>query len=183
MLAVVSLKSLKMERLIRNIEIMEELEVMHTAVNQRIPRVIFNDRSDPFSVFNDEVFQNKFLWTKHQFLIVLDKFKNKFASSMSHSPMLQFIVFMHYVRSNGFVSDVSTQMFVQLPTSTVEDIVNSVAKDIAFYSRNYIVYPTVEEQNIIAARILEKYHFPGCSKILDGCQIQIRLETSQITLF
>ena len=170
-----------MERLIRNIELVEEFEEIRTVVNQRIPRVIFSDRSDPFSVFNDEVFQNKFLWTKHQFLIVLDKFKDKFAASMSHSSMLQFIVFMHYVRSNGFVSDVSTQMFVQLPTSTVEDIVNSVANDIAFYSRTYIVYPSVEEQNIIAARILEKFKFPGCSKIMDGSQIQIRLQSSQIT--
>ena len=169
-----------MERLIRNFELMEEFEEIETVANQRVPRVTFTDRQDPFSVFNDEVFQNKFLWTKHQFLIVLQKFKDKLASSMSHSPLLQFIVFMHYVRSNGFLSDVSTQSFVQLPTSTVHQIVNSVAKDIASYSRTYIVYPNIEEQNITAARILAKYNFPGCSKVLDGCQICIRLQSSQM---
>ena len=43
-----------MERLIRNIELVEEFEEIRTVVNQRIPRVIFSDRADPFSVFNDD---------------------------------------------------------------------------------------------------------------------------------
>ena len=160
-----------MERVLRNIEIIDGYEQLENVINQRIPRVIFSDPQNPFEIFRDDIFQGKFLFRKHQFMTVLDKFKDKFATSMpGHSPLRQFTVYMTYVRSNGFLRDVSTQNYVELPIPTVHKIVNSVAKDIAFYSRNYIVYPNKEEQNIIAARILEKYGFPGCSRIMDGCQ-------------
>ena len=90
------------------------------------------------------------------------------------SPFVQFTVFLRYVKSNEFLRDLSTQAVVQLPISNVHRIVNSVAMDIASYSHTYIAYPTVEEQNITAARILEKYGFPGCPSVMDGSQVKIR---------
>ena len=153
--------------IIRDLELIEENEEIENELDElqprrKIPRVNLKDAENPMEYYNGETFRNYMGFTKDQFIIVLDKFKDKFASSISaHSPMIQLTVFLRYVKSNGFLKDVVTQTVVQLPISNVHRIVNSVASDIASYSRTYIVYPTVEEQRIAAARILEKYGFPG----------------------
>ena len=160
---------------IRDLELLEEIEEIENLLTPqtRIPRVNFVDRQNAFEYFSNQGFFENFGFTKEQFPIVLDKFRDKFSSSLpEYSPEYQFIVFLDYVKSNQFMRKISTQSYIQLPLSKVNEIVNSVANDISFYSRTYIVYPTVEEQNICAARILENYGFPGCSKIQDGCQIK-----------
>ena len=157
---------------IRNIELLEFLE--ENVFNPRIPRVIFRDRQNPFEEYSDSFFHGNLGFTKQQFVIVLDKFKDKFAETdPNHPPMLQFIVFMQYVKSNEFLRSVTTQNIVQLPISTVGEIVNNVATDIASFSQEYIAYPSQQEQNVIAARMLEKYGMPGCPSIMDGCQVEI----------
>ena len=156
--------------MIRDLELLQEIEELEELENElqprrKIARVNFIDAQNPLEYYNGESFRQNMAFSKDQFLIVLDKFKEKFATSLpSYSPLIQFTVFLRYVKSNGFLRDVSVDVSVQMPISTVHEIVNSVAKDIASYFHTYIVYPSVEEQNIAAARILEKYGFPGCPK-------------------
>ena len=161
---------------IRDLEFLEEVEEIENLLTPqpRIPYVNFIDQQNPFEYFSNKGFFDNFGFTKEQFPIVLSNFRDKFASSIpDYSPECQFIVFLDYVKSDGFLRKVSTQPHVQIPISKVCEIVNSVAKDIAFYSRTFIVYPSIEEQNNMAARVLDKTGFPGCSKIQDGSQMKI----------
>ena len=147
---------------IRNIEFLEEVEEIENQPRPKIPRVNLVDPQNPFEYYNEDAFHDNLGLTKHEFPIVLAKFQDKFATSIpQHSPFVQFTVFLRYLKSNAFLRDMVAFVDVQLPISIVHKIVNSVAEDIAFYSRTYIVYPTIEEQNIAAARVLEKYNFPG----------------------
>ena len=156
--------------IISDLELLQEIEELENELQprQKIPRVNFIDAQNPLEYFNDDVsFKECMAFTKDQFLFVLDKFKHKFASSIpDHSPLVQFTVFLRYVRSNLFLRDLRTDACVQLPITKCHKIVTSVAMDIASYSRTYIVFPTVREQTIIAARILDKYGFPGSLHIL-----------------
>ena len=155
----------------RDLELIEELEELQP--HKKIPRVNLFDAKNPLEYYNAKSFYDNMAFTKDQFLIVLDKFKHKFASSMPiHSPLVQFTVFLSYVKSNSFLRVLGTQACVQLPVATCHEIVNSVAMDIASYTRAYIVYPTVEEQTVIAARILDKYGFPGSVCILHSSEIR-----------
>ena len=52
-------------------------------------------------------------------------------------------------------------MTVQLPVSTVENVVNDVAKAIAGQSSSYLKFPTVQEQHDIASRFSDEHKFPG----------------------
>ena len=163
--------------LIRDLQFLEELEEIEEELqpHRKIPRVNLIDAQNPLEYYNGDSFHSYMAFTKEQFLIVLDIFKDTFATSIpAHSPLVQLTVFLRYVKSNNFLKDLCTQTVVQLPISDCHEIVNSVAGDIASYSETYIVYPSVEEQNTAAARVLEKYNFPGCPKVLDGCQIKIR---------
>ena len=159
---------------IRNIELLEYLEENVFNPRPSVPRVIFRDRQDPFVEYSDSFFHDNLGFTKGQFVIVLDKFKDKFAQTdPCHPPLLQFIVFMQYIKSNEFLRNMTTQSIVQLPISTVGEIVNNVATDIASFSQEYIAYPSAQEQNVTAARILEKHGMPGNPSIMDGCQVEI----------
>ena len=164
--------------LIRDLSLLEEIEELENELGpqHRIARVNFVDAQNPLEYYNEVSFYNNMGFSKDHFLIVLDRFKDKFSTSLpDFSPFIQFTVFLHYLKSNSFLRNVSTQTVVQLPISAVHKIVNSVAKDIAFYFHVYIVYPSAEEQNIVAARVLEKYNVPGCPKVMDGTQIKIWL--------
>ena len=166
---------------LRNIEFLEEVEEVENQPRPKIPRVNLKDPLNPFDYYNDEAFHANLGLTKEQFPIILAKFQDKFATSIpQHTPFVQFTVFLRYLKSNAFMRDVVTFTCVQLPITTVNQIVNSVAKDIAFYTRTYVVYPTIEEQNIAAARVLEKYNFPGSPSLIDGSQFRIRWKSSQM---
>ena len=122
--------------MIRDLELMEENEEIENELmpRRKIPRVIFTDAQNPMEIMNDKSFYDNLAFTKAQFLIVLDKFKDKFAASMSaHSPMVQLTVFLCYVKSNQFLRNLSTQLYIQLPISNIHRILNSVANDIASY--------------------------------------------------
>ena len=169
---------------IRNLEFLEEIEEIESQPRPKIPRVNLKDPLNPFDYYNGKSFEDYLGLTKEQFPIVLAKFQDKFATSIpNHTPFVQFTVFLRYLKSNAFLRDVATFTCVQLPITTVNQIVNSVAKDIAFYSRTYIVYPTIEEQNIAAARVLEKHSFPGSPSLIDGSQFRIRWKSSQMFSF
>ena len=56
----------------------------------------------------------------------------------------------------------ATQFCVQLPVSTIGDVVNDVAKVIASTTHEYIKFPDLDEQNLIAAHFAEEFGFPGC---------------------
>ena len=169
---------------LRNIEFLEEVEEIEDQPRPKIPRVNLIDAQNPFDYYGEKAFYDNLGVTKDQFPIILAKFQDKFATSIpEHSPFVQFTVFLRYLKSNAFLRDMVAFTCVQLPRSTVHKIVNSVAKDIAFYSRTYIVYPTVEEQNIAAARVLEKYNFPGSPSLIDGTQCRIRWKSSQMLRF
>ena len=155
--------------IISDLELLQEIEELENELQprQKIPRVNFIDAQNPLEYYNtDKEFHLNMAFTKSQFLIVLDKFKDKFETSLpTYSPFIQLTVFLQYLKSNSFLRNVSTQVVVQLPISIVHEIVNSVANDIASCFSEWIVYPTAEEQNIAAARILEKYGFPGKIRI------------------
>ena len=122
--------------MIRDLELMEENEEIENALmpRRKIPRVIFTDAQNPREIMNDKSFYDNLAFTKAQFLIVLDNFKDKFAASMSaHSPMIQLTVFLCYLKSNQFLRNLSTQLYIQLPISNIHRILNSVANDIASY--------------------------------------------------
>ena len=122
--------------MIRDLELMEENEEIENELmpRRKIPRVIFTDAQNPMEIMNDKSFYDNLAFTKAQFLIVLDKFKDKFAASMSaHSPMIQLTVFLCYLKSNQFMRNLSTQTYIQLPVSNIHRILNSVANDIASY--------------------------------------------------
>ena len=122
--------------MIRDLELMEENEEIENELmpRRKIPRVIFTDAQNPMEIMNDKSFYDNLAFTKAQFLIVLDKFKDKFAASMSaHSPMIQLTVFLCYLKSNQFLRNLSTQLYIQLPISNIHRILNSVANDIASY--------------------------------------------------
>ena len=160
---------------VRNLEFLEEIEEIENQPRPKIPRVNLLDPQNPFEYYNDVAFYGNFGVTKEQFSIILAKFQDKFATSIpQHTPFVQFTVFLRYLKSNAFLRDMVAFTCVQLPITSIHEIVNSVAKDIAFYSRTYIVYPTIEEQNIAAARVLEKYNFPGSPSLIDGSQFRIR---------
>ena len=122
--------------MIRDLELMEENEEIENELmpRRKIPRVIFTDAQNPMEIMNDKSFYDNLAFTKAQFLIVLDKFEDKFAASMSaHSPMIQLTVFLCYLKSNQFLRNLSTQLYIQLPISNIHRILNSVANDIASY--------------------------------------------------
>ena len=65
-------------------------------------------------------------------------------------------------------------MTVQLPVSTIENVVNDVAKIIANQSSKYLKFPSIEEQHQIAARFAADHDFPGgCIGVIDGCHVPI----------
>ena len=76
-------------------------------------------------------------------------------------PMLKLAVFLHYLRSNAFYRNCSTQHFIQLSRSSVSRIVNGVAKIIASGMPTYVKFPTIEEQDEIASRIFSSSGLPG----------------------
>ena len=122
--------------MIRDLELMEENEEIENELmpRRKIPRVIFTDAQNPMEILDDKSFHDNLAFTKDQFLIVLDKFKDKFAASMSvHSPMVQLTVFLCYLKSNQFLRNLSTQLYIQLPISNIHRILISVANDIASY--------------------------------------------------
>ena len=122
--------------IVRDLELMEENEEIENELmpRRKIPRVIFTDAQNPMEIMNNKSFYDNLAFTKAQFLIVLDKFKDKFAASMSaHSPMIQLTVFLCYLKSNQFLRNLSTQLYIQLPISNIHRILNSVANDIASY--------------------------------------------------
>ena len=173
-----------MANLIRSIEFLEEVEEIENQPRPKIPRVNFIDAQNPFEYYNEVGFYDNVGFTKEQFLIILAKFQEKFTTSIpEHTPFMQFFVFLRYLKSNAFLRDLAVFTCVQLPITSCHKIVDSVAKDIAFYSRTYIVYPTSEEQNIAAARVLEKYSFPGSPSLIDGSQFRIRWKSSQMFSF
>ena len=118
----------------RDLELLEENEEIERELRRKIPRVNFTDAQNPMEYMNDKSFYDNLAFTKEQFLIVLDKFKDKFAASMpAHSPMIQLTVFLCYLKSNQFMRNLSTQTYIQLPISNIHRILNSVANDIASY--------------------------------------------------
>ena len=72
-------------------------------------------------------------------------------------------------RSNGFYRNVGTQLVVQLPKSTISNIVNEVAQVIASSTKEYIKFPTIEEQNVTAAHFAEHFKFPGVIGVAGMC--------------
>ena len=57
-------------------------------------------------------------------------------------------------------------MTVQLPVSTIENVVNDVAKAIAGQSSTYLKFPSVEEQHQIASSFSDEFNFPGVIGII-----------------
>ena len=64
-------------------------------------------------------------------------------------------------------------MTIQLPVSTIENVVNDVAKQIANQSSAYLKFPSVQEQEQIASAFSEEHNFPGVIGIIDGCHVPI----------
>ena len=50
-------------------------------------------------------------------------------------------------------------MTIQLPVSTIENVVNDVAKQIAKQSSAYLKFPSVQEQDEIASAFSEEFNF------------------------
>ena len=64
-------------------------------------------------------------------------------------------------------------MTVQLPVSTIENVVNDVAKQIANQSSAYLKFPTVQEQHHNASVFSDEFKFPGIIGVIDGCHVPI----------
>ena len=134
----------------------------------RIPRRIFRDQLNPLEYYaSAEKFRKNLIFSKDGFLFVLDIFKHKLTkpdnpSCPSISPLLRLTVFLHYLRSNDFYRVESDIAYLQLPQSTICDVVNQTAKDIASFHSQYIVFPDEGEKEVISSFFLEKFDFPGC---------------------
>ena len=134
----------------------------------RIPRRIFRDQLNPLEHYrSSEEFRNNLIFSKDGFLFILDIFKDILTKpynpgSPTISPLLRLTVYLHYLRSNSYYRVESDIAYIQLPKSTIGDILNQTAKDIASYSSTYIVFPDEEEKEVISNFFLENFKFPGC---------------------
>ena len=134
----------------------------------RIPRRILRDQQNPLEYYRGaEEFRSNLIFSKDGFLYILDLFKDKLTKrynpgSPTISPLLRLTVFLHYLRSNSFYRNESDITYIQLPKSTICDVLNQTAKDIASFSSTYIVFPDEEEKEVIANFFLENFRFPGC---------------------
>lgn len=143
----------------------------------RIERNILRDNINPLESYDDLKFRQNFAFSKATFLLVFDVFKDQLATRESPedgyylSPMLRLLIFLQYLRSNSFYRCVSTQRIVNIPTSSVERIVNSVAKVIASKTSTYVKFPDLNEQDQIASRVFEKTKIPGNSSIKFNSEI------------
>ena len=138
----------------------------------RVQRRIFRDQQNPLEYYRtNEEFQRNLAFFKDGFLFILDTFKDILTkpycpSSPTISPLLRLTVFLHYLRSCDFYRVESDITYIQLPKSTICDVVNQTAKDIASFSSTFIPFPDEEGKKVIASYFLENFNFPGCVGIL-----------------
>ena len=139
----------------------------------RVPRRVLRDAENPLEYFNEKDFKANLAFSKDGFVFVLEKFQDKirrpFHDGLEISPMLRLTVYLQYIRSNNFYRSSSTQCFIKLPKTTIHNIVNAVAKDIASFSATYINFPDADEQETIAKYFFENYNFPGVIGIFGKC--------------
>ena len=134
----------------------------------RIPRRRFRDQLNPLEYYESaKKFRDNLIFSKDGFRFILDIFKDiltKPNNPGSHtiSPLLRLTVFSHYLRSNDFYRVESDIAFIQLPKSTICEVVNQTARDVASFSSKYIVFPDEEEKEVISNYFLENFDFPGC---------------------
>ena len=155
----------------------------------RIPRRIFRDQLNPLEHYRtSEEFQKNFGFFKDGFLFILDIVKDKLTKpynpgSPTISPLLRLTVFLHYLRSNSFYRVESDIAFIQLPTSTICEVVNQTARDIASFSSKYIAFPDEEEKEVISSYFLENFKFPGCCGIFGELKFELLHLTKTIHTF
>ena len=156
--------------LLRRVQQIENVEAELNEILRlfRIPRRIFRDQENPLEYYRTEKeFKEKIGFSKDGFRFLFDIFKNKLErpfnpGSPTISPLLRLTIFLWYLKHAEFYNSMTDQTLIKLPKSTIGDIVNVVAKDIATFSSKYIVFPDEEEKEVIAKSFLEQFNFPGC---------------------
>ena len=134
----------------------------------RFSRSLFRDQQNPLEYYrNPEKFRKNLIFSKDGFLHLLGIFKDKLTKPNnpgcpSISPLLRLTVYLHYLRSNSFYRVESDVTYIQLPLSTICEVVTQTAKDIASFYSKYIVFPDEEEKEVISNYFLENFDFPGC---------------------
>ena len=93
----------------RDLELLEENEEIECELRRKIPRVNFTDAQNPMEYMNDKSFYDNLAFTKEQFLIVLDKFKDKFAAfSENKTDSLKVYSFMQSSLTNCLIATITS---------------------------------------------------------------------------
>ena len=98
----------------------------------RIPRRIFRDQMNPLEYYaNPKKFKDNLIFSKDGFLHLLGIFKDKLTKpnnpgSPSISPLLRLTLYLHYLRSSSFYRVESDITYIQLPTSTICEVLNQI---------------------------------------------------------
>lgn len=149
------------------------------AVPRPIRRRFFTaERRNPFEKLDDKEFRRCFGFDKVNVVRLHDMFGGplvpKSSTSTALTSMEKILLTLSYLRTNSPYWSIGMHGHILRSKSTVCRIVKSVTDSISDRIGEFVVLPSPEEEELIAASFYDKYKFPGCRGVLDGSHFKIR---------